>query len=699
MPTGRPTPIPIPTSSFPGANPQEGAGRLINCYAEPLGNQGKGAIAPTVWRRAPGLSVFARTAYSGYRGGAIVLSTGLSYECWAGQAATVDALGNVTALGSFPGTQRVSIAHDQVFPNPDVVAVDLDNGAYILNTAALANASITATVAGTSFKNADMVTLQIENTLLPNFPVTLSYNVTTSDTPTTVATGLTAAINANTTLQANSVAATSAAAVITITQAGEVGNSSMWTAVVTGTGNETVTFNPTDGLMAGGTGTPGITFTGTPLPYTGLGNLPVPSSVAFCDGYFFYTIGDGRVFASVLNSLQVNGLTFITIESHADVLLLRAIEYSGLTFFLTTASCDIWQDVGNPAPAFPFNRMTVLEIGLLSATAIAGQENGFAQLLWAAQDYGVYYLPPQSIVPTKVSTPDVDRAIEQAFHAGDTLAAGCYLFEGHKFWHISSSSWTWEFNLNTQQWHERMSLLPSGIQGRWRGMDGHPAFRKFMMGDMQSGNLLWIDDQNFTDVGVPQLFRIESGPVAAFPAAQRLARADFLFDMGVGVTVGNFQMMVRGTAAAANGEVILTVMDTSQANSGDTAMVSGVGGTTEANGTWTIAVNDATHVQLTGSVYANAFTSGGTAVDITASPQASDPKCAVSVSLDGGLNFGNPLIRSLGKQGKAKRARASVKNMGLSSPMGNKWRLDVTDPVYTGFLMGTQSNDPREVGA
>ena len=76
-----------------------------------------------------------------------------------------------------------------------------------------------------------------------------------------------------------------------------------------------------------------------------------------------------------------------------------------------------------------------------------------------------------------------------------------------------------------------------------------------------------------------------------------------------------------------------------------------------------------------------------------------DPKCAVSVSLDGGLNFGNPLIRSLGKQGKAKRARASVKNMGLSSPMGNKWRLDVTDPVYTGFLLGTQSNDPREVGA
>jgi hypothetical protein len=29
MPTGKPTPIPFPLSSFPGANPQEGGGRLI----------------------------------------------------------------------------------------------------------------------------------------------------------------------------------------------------------------------------------------------------------------------------------------------------------------------------------------------------------------------------------------------------------------------------------------------------------------------------------------------------------------------------------------------------------------------------------------------------------------------------------------------------------------------------------------------
>jgi hypothetical protein len=31
--------------------------------------------------------------------------------------------------------------------------------------------------------------------------------------------------------------------------------------------------------------------------------------------------------------------------------------------------------------------------------------------------------------------------------------------------------------------------------------------------------------------------------------------------------------------------------------------------------------------------------------------------------------------------------------------MGCRWRIDVSDPVYTAFLQATQSSDPREIGA
>ncbi len=405
------------------------------------------------------------------------------------------------------------------------------------------------------------------------------------------------------------------------------------------------------------------------------------------------------MFATALNTLTVNALTFVTIQSHPDVNLLRAIAYNGVMFFFTTGSLEVWQDVANPAPNFPYARINVLEYGLLQPNAIAGFETGFSLLLWVDQDYSVRFLPTASITPEKVSSPDLERLIEASFKAGDTLVAGISYFAGKKFWHLSSSTWTWQINLETMRWNERWSLQPTGIQGRWRAVAGHPAFGKILIGDMFSGNLLFLDDQNYTEVGMPQLFRLESGPVAAFPASQRIARADFLFDMGVGQAVGNFKMTVTGTQAGADGAVQLLVNDTSQAQNKDTVMVTNVGGTTEANGVWPITVINATTIELVGSVFVNAWTSGGVAVDLTSPPQAINPVCAVSTSLDGGLTWGNPLIRALGQQGRAKRSRASVKNMGLSSPMGNRWRLDVTDPVYTGFLMGTQSNDPREVGA
>ena len=220
-----------------------------------------------------------------------------------------------------------------------------------------------------------------------------------------------------------------------------------------------------------------------------------------------------------------------------------------------------------------------------------------------------------------------------------------------------------------------------------------------MFGDTQTGNLVYIDDQNYTDCGAPQLFRIESGPVANFPGQLRVARADFLFDFGTGQVTANFTMTVIGAALGTAGVVRLTVHDASQAATGDTVIVSGVGGTTEANGTWQITLVDQTHIELRFSVYKNSYTSGGIAVDISATATQTAPVCAISWSMDGGVSFGNPLIRGLGAQGHSKRTRVSVKNCGLSSSLGNRWRLDVTDAVYTGFMGGTQSSDPRAVGA
>jgi hypothetical protein len=571
MATRPPYPIPFPLSSFPGQNSQESSGRLINCTAEPLG-EGTGP-AKQVWRRQPGLTQYAPTTQTGYRGGLVVVN--LSYEAFKNEALTVDnsLVPVVNILGSFPGTKKVSIARNQA-ATPDVVGVDIDNGAYQLSTG------------------------------------------------------------------------------------------------------------------------------GAPVAYNGGGNLPQPNSVCFQDGYFFFTISDGRCFASGINALTQNALTFITAQSKSDVVLLRGIAYSGLLFLFTTGGCEVWQDAAVAAPAFPYNRQVVLPFGLVQANAIAGWETGFDDLIWVGQDFGVWRLPFGSLSPQKVSPPDLDRFIEAQIVAGNTLEAGCYMFGGKKFWHLSSAGGSWEFNLGTGKWNERESFnLATGLQGRWRFTGGHPAFGKWLGGDTQSGSIFYPDDQNFTEHAAPQLFRIESGPVRDFPNQLRIARADFDFVVGEGQVTRALLMNVTGSSLGVGGVVRLAVNDTAGVSANDTLNVAGVGGTVEANGTWPARVIDSTHLELIGSVYANAYTSGGTVTDVTTPPNVVAPMAAVSCSKDGGNNWGNPLIRQLGQQGRTKGVRISVKSMGLSNIQGVRWRLDVTDGVYVGLLGGTQNSDPKEVGA
>ncbi len=688
--------IPFPLSSFPGANPQEGGGRLINCYAEPLAEASRpSAAAKQVWRGTAGLSQHnnAATGQTGYRGGLIVKN--LSYEAFLNQALTVDAAGNVTLLGNLPGSKLVTIARNQA-ANPDVIAVDLDNGAYILNTAALANATVQATVAGGAFNNGDTVAMQFVNTSVQGFPVTVTYTVGAGSSANIVAAGLSALINANATLAAANLTSTVLGAVLTISHQGAIGNSTTANVAFTGTGSETVTFNNAGGAFIGGAGTPGIVFVSAPLAYNGLGNLPQPNSVAFQDGYFFFTIADGRCFATPINSLSLNALTYIICVGRADVTLLRAIAFNGYLLLFTTGSFEIWQDASIPAPGFPYARQSVVDIGLIQSTAIAGHETGFANLGWVGQDYGVWLMPQQSFSPTKVSPPDLDRLIEAQVRAGNTLEAGCRMYGGKKFWHISSPAWSWELNLTTMKWHELWSLN-AGVYGRWRAVGGHQAFNRWIFGDMQSGNLLYADDTNYTENGAPLLFRIESGPVLKFPEQLPIARADFEFVFGVGQAVGTFAMTVLGAASGTNGVIRLTVNNTAQANSGDQANVAGVGGTVEANGTWPITVIDAYHIELVGSKFVNAFTSGGTVLDATAPPGASNPSCAISCSKNGGQSFDVPSIRSLAPQGKVRRSRASVKNRGQAGPSGVRWRVDITDPVYRGLMGGTMSSDEREL--
>lgn len=129
-------PIPWPLSSSPGASTQESAGRLINCYAEPLGQdiEASKKLAPpkVVWRKSPGLSRFGTSAQTGFRGQ--ILVGNVLYAAWSGKATRFSSLGVETAItGTLNGTEKVFFAINNK-TTPDIVCVAPATGAFTVTS-------------------------------------------------------------------------------------------------------------------------------------------------------------------------------------------------------------------------------------------------------------------------------------------------------------------------------------------------------------------------------------------------------------------------------------------------------------------------------------------------------------------------------------------------------------------------------------
>lgn len=336
-------------------------------------------------------------------------------------------------------------------------------------------------------------------------------------------------------------------------------------------------------------------------------DIGAPNSVCFMDSFFIFTYGDGTLQASGQNAVTIATTDKTTAQSKPGGLT-RAVAFNGQLVALGPNFGEVYADTANPT-GFPFTRSYVLQRGLLSPYAIAGHEDGFASaLIWVADDFSVV-MHNGSPIPSKISPPDLDRLIAGVADK-TTLEASVYISQGHPKWVISCPTFTWEFDIGSQKWNERGSYQ----QLRWRAIGGCSAFGKWLMGDTQAGQLIYVDPTNFTEVGSPLVMQLESGPVVNFPNRTKVARADFNFVTGVGIATGP-------------------------------------------------------------------------------DPIATNPQVGISWSNDGGLSYSNEFQRGLGRESMA--SRVTMLRSGLTGVQGRRWRLKISDPVYGGFLGGTQDMSLR----
>ena len=708
--------IPFPDSTMPGTpgHFQESGWRIINSYLEPLG---PAAPSVVIYRRAPGLRTFGTTVRSGFRGGIQV--GGSFYAAFNNRLVTLTEAGGAAAdVGALSGTAIGFFARNNRVGTPPIPAAWITAHAYFIDDFVLQGGS--------------------------------QYRCMIAHTSGTFATDLAAG---------------------------------RWLLFTPQTGPDIVFVDP-DGNTAVINGT---TISALVRPT----DMGAPNSVCAMDGFFVFTVSDGKIWATDNNSIIIPGLSFATAENKPDGLL-RGVPWAGQLFLFGPSTTEVWANAGTTP--FPFQRSVVIPRGLAGPFCVAGFEDNFSRTLcWVADDNTVVRL--NGYLPEKISPPDLDGLIEKvpANSSGQKreLEMSCYISRGHAFILLSSTTWSWVFDLNTQRWAERKSHLRT----RSRITGGVFAFNKWLCGDQLSTNINEITNLTHTEAPGSQLitgaassgssathplglnnvvrltlanarqfysdtvvvtgvggvtaangvfktfvvddthldlidtvfagsyvantgvvtdtvnpafrWQLDSGAVENFPVGARVGRFDCEFVTGVGMASGSHAINITGAVAgtsfpwptpppATANRIRLTVPHTQFLRDGDAVTVSGVAGTTEANGTWAIDVLDGTTIELNGSRFQNAYGGGGILTGLTAfDPIETDPIVEISWSDDGGQNYYAPIQRKLGRQAQTRQLVSLIACTGRSSWNARRWRLVIADPVYIGFMAAYQNQSSK----
>lgn len=257
-------------------------------------------------------------------------------------------------------------------------------------------------------------------------------------------------------------------------------------------------------------------------------DLPSVNSVTQLDGYFIFTTGSGQIWASGLNAVTVDALSFTTDQTSGG--LYRGITWSGRFLAMGKKAIGVYTDAGTSP--FPLAKSTTIPRGIAGPYCVAGFEENFSRgPHFVGDDNGVYRL--DGLTPTKVSPPDLDGLIE-AVTDKTTLEMSSYVSRGHGMIELSCPEWTWVLNTATGWWHEKAKYLGS----RSRITGSVYAFNKWLSGDTDSGNMVEITSSTHLDVDEPIIAEVWSKPVQKFPEHIRVPSIWIDATVGVGVATG-----------------------------------------------------------------------------------------------------------------------------------------------------------------
>lgn len=266
---------------------------------------------------------------------------------------------------------------------------------------------------------------------------------------------------------------------------------------------------------------------GVPTPFADPDLPASPTSVCDFDGYFIWSFGSGFIYASDLNSVSVNSLSF---NVEQGLFGRRVVRFGGRLYYFGDKWTGVYRNAGTIP--FPLAREVTIPRGIVGTHAVAGWEAGWAnQVIFAGDDFIVYKL--NGYTPEPISTDDVSRDIQRAVLAGkrNFIEAFVYMYGKSAIWVLTCRDlWTWEYNLTSGEWNERRSYGKNA----WRGVKSVRMFDRWLIGDQYTGELYQISGTYFQEGTMPLVWLVESGVAHGFPLGIVIPRASFHITAGVG---------------------------------------------------------------------------------------------------------------------------------------------------------------------
>lgn len=363
-------------------------------------------------------------------------------------------------------------------------------------------------------------------------------------------------------------------------------------------------------------------------------DLPAVSFGTFINGYGIFGIADGssgRFFVSALDDLSsVAALDYAVAESDPDRLI-RPFRRRGELWLMGESSIEVWGRTSNAA--FPFEPLpgAAFDRGCLSGYSVAMLEE---MVTWVADDGTVR--AAKGYAGERISHHAVERSIADE-PSKPTISGMTITKEGHSFYVLSGTNFTWTYDHTTKLWHERESYR----KPRWRGSVSCNWNGLTVVGDYETG-VLYVSDPEYQQEGTDPIVMLMRGPILYdYPSSLQFhdMRLDVITGVGLPSGVGGFS----GDPVTADSEE------------------------------WT-----ADSTELTADVTAI----GGVPA---ASAHDTNPHAMLRYSDDGGSTWSNQKRGELGRIGK-KGKHLKFKRMGQADAQGRIVELSVSAAVARALL-------------